>query len=92
MNRNIILFLLFFVFTISTINCQPQITDEITKIDNSTSAGEGFSMNFSLEKLENAEFYLTVELDLEEGNYFISPFSKDEVYGHFDIPFLKIII
>ena len=42
-----------------------------------------FDISLQVENLGNNQYNLVVDLILEKGKYVVSPFSKDETYGHF---------
>ncbi len=47
------------------------------------SVKESFDVNFQIDQLNKEEYNLSVTIELNDGAYIISPFSKDTTYGHF---------
>lgn len=44
-----------------------------------------FDIDVQIDKRGNDQYDLIVTIELENGNYVISPYSEDETYGHFEI-------
>lgn len=56
----------------------------------------GFDLRLNLEDTEDGKKVLLAELDLDSGVFIVSPYSTDDVYGHFQLkidenPYLKEI-
>ncbi|MFK7806739.1 MAG: hypothetical protein AB8F74_02960 [Saprospiraceae bacterium] len=46
---------------------------------------ESFDIKFEIEKTDKEEYFLVASIELSEDSYVVSPFSKDDTYGHFII-------
>lgn len=50
----------------------------------SEATNPNFDIGLDIKKLENSH-YLSVSLELFDGAFVVSPYSKDTIFGHFDI-------
>ncbi len=48
-----------------------------------------FDIDVQIDKRGSDQYDLIVTIELENGNYVISPYSEDETYGHFEISFAE---
>ena len=78
----------FFCLLLSTAcvteNHQPHTIHEALKADNKT-VDESFDIKFQLDKMDSQHYLLDVAIELFNGSYVVSPYSKDTTYGHFEI-------
>ena len=56
-----------------------------TQNDESERSKESFDIKLQVDKITKDQYNLDVTIELENGSYVISPYSKDDIYGHFGI-------
>lgn len=63
---------------------------EVIKEFETKLTNDHFDISFQIEEINNDLFSLVVTIDLPEESYVVSPFSKDNTYGHFNISITDI--
>jgi len=81
----IIAFFLLLTIGCTTDNNQPKKTNQIVENNVSKLIDKGFEINLEMENEEETQYSLVVSIALDSGCYVVSPYSKDDTYGHFDI-------
>lgn len=84
MNKTITFF--FLLLIISNFTLTGQLNEGLSfNIENNKPVDDSFDVNFQIEKSSSDTYTLAIALELEGENFVISPFSKDGVYGPFEI-------
>lgn len=76
---------LLLAFSCSTGQPEQEIVEEVTPTEESAAIDESFDIELSIDKEGEGQYNLVAALELEDGSYVVSPYSKDETYGHFGI-------
>lgn len=81
-----------FFFLVLMCSCTTTVTQskQIKTISNDAKdkiTDNHFEINFQMDKADDDWYSLSTTIELEKGDFVISPFSKDSVYGHFEISF-----
>jgi hypothetical protein len=81
-------FLLLFMLSIGCTQVSNEATTPVNQPEEEPQENqEPFSMEIQLQRESLEEYTLNINLGLKPGNYIVSHFSKDSVYGHFEISF-----
>lgn len=88
-----------FTFLLLTIitgtNCQSNNDKPVIKLEKIQALKkfsplqESFDLKLDIKKVNDKEYTLINTIELENDSYVISPFSKDEVYGHFTVSLVE---
>ncbi len=85
MRKSLVFFFILLSIACIANNNPPDINNKVVKKDTSNIIDPPFGITLQIEKIENDQYNLIVDIELKNKSYIISPFSKDEVYGHFNI-------
>lgn len=85
MNRILLISLFLLAISCTTNEKKTQQTTEKVSEPTDKAISTPFDVSFAIEKEDEQHFNLITTVELNDGNFFISPFSQDTTYGKLDI-------